>query len=228
MKEPLILHLESATERCSVGLSKADKLLALRESQEPFQHASRINGLIQESLEAGGIQLCDLNAVSVSSGPGSYTALRVGASTAKGLCYGLNIPLIPIPTLYALAFRMSQEPELKSSDILAPMLDARREDVYVSLFDRNLKLVGKTIMCTLSDTLFSDFPESEIWVAGSGSAKAKELLGRNVRVLDLDHSARLLVEPAFRRWQSEEFVEAASFRPDYITAPNITQPKKAL
>jgi tRNA threonylcarbamoyladenosine biosynthesis protein TsaB len=123
---------------------------------------------------------------------------------------------------------MSREPELKANAVLAPMLDARREDVYMALFDRNLKLLGQTVMCTLSDALFSDFPASEIWVAGSGSAKAQELLGRQTRLLDLDHSARLLIEPAFLKWKAKEFADAAYFRPDYITAPNITQPRKPL
>jgi len=228
MKEPLILHLETATDRCSVGLSQSVELLALRESREPYQHASRINGFIQESLEEGGVRMQDLDAISISSGPGSYTALRVGASTAKGLCYGLGLPLIPIPTLYALAYRMRKDPQVSAGSILAPMLDARREDVYTALYDGQLLPLRNTMMITLSDALFSDFQGSEVWVAGSGAEKAKELLDRQIQVIDLAPSAHLLVEPALKKWELRDFSEAAYYRPDYITAPNITQPKKAL
>lgn len=227
MDKPVILHLETATEVCSVGLSRGAHFLNLKETSEPFQHASQINSLIQACLDDAALSFQDLDAVSVSEGPGSYTALRVGASTAKGLVYSLGIPLIAVPTLYALAHQMRQL-VTEEECFLVPMLDARRQDAYLARYDHALNELDKAAMLTISDNLFAEWTDRKVCIGGSAAGKAVELLSCDVHKVDFRHSAKILLEPALESWKKESFVSPAYFSPNYITSPNITTPKKAL
>ena len=123
-----ILCIETATETCSVCFQKDQEIISVEESQKPFQHASEITLLIGKLVATSGMLLEDLDAVAVSSGPGSYTGLRVGASAAKGICFALDIPLLAINTLDALAYEsIKRNPDIEWH---IPMLDARRMEVY--------------------------------------------------------------------------------------------------
>ncbi len=228
MDEPILLHLETSSERGSVAISKANTLLSYQEMEAAYQHAAQINGLIMECMKAVNLQFEHLDGISVGSGPGSYTALRVGASTAKGIAYSLDIPLIVIPTLFGLAHRMAVQAEKTPEAVLVPMLDARRNDVYTATFDSQLKEIRKPEMITLSDNYLDGLGNKKIWVAGSGSTKALQLLDRPIIDLEIQVSAKWHIVPAMQLWTSKSYTDPAYFSPNYITAPNITQPKKRL
>ncbi len=141
MTEPLILHIETATDICSVALSRGEDVLALVESGAERSHATLLNRFIREAASAAGMELKQLDAIAVSKGPGSYTGLRIGVSTAKGLAYALNKPLLSCGTIESMAHSALQRQELQKllekyvgQLLLSPMLDARRMEVYTAFF----------------------------------------------------------------------------------------------
>ena len=134
---PIILQLETSTDVCSVAISKDGKLINIAESQVLNSHSEVITLLIQSCLKESDLLISQINAIAISDGPGSYTSLRVGAATAKGLCYGLNIPMIAIDSLQILAAGVSQE-YIADEDVIIPMIDARRMEVYTAVFDKRL------------------------------------------------------------------------------------------
>jgi len=140
MNDQLILLLETATSRCSVALSENGIIIAHKEASERNIHASHITLFIEELMINSGKNYSDLNAVAVSKGPGSYTGLRIGVSTAKGLCYALDIPLLGIETLEAMSAGLLAQNDLQDSDLLVPMIDARRMEVYTGIFDKDLNV----------------------------------------------------------------------------------------
>src|SRR5690606_26392897 len=136
-----ILCIETSTDVCSVALTAGGAVVAAAEIREAQAHASRLAPLIQEVMAAAGIGYGDLSAVAVSKGPGSYTGLRIGTSTAKGLCYALNIPLIGIGTLDLLAWQGITSTDVDRETLLCPMIDARRMEVYCQVTDFSRKVV---------------------------------------------------------------------------------------
>lgn len=203
---PLLLHIESATDICSIALSKGEQVIGFSETTEAFQHASRMTLLIEATMQEAGHTLSDLDAVSVSQGPGSYTSLRVGFSTAKGICYALDKPLIAVSTLAALARAMergvgSQKSEIRSrksevqsrkieeiaSSISAeasspiyylPMIDARRMEVYTAYYDDQLAEVKAPYpLIVTADSFEEELSEGvHLVLAGSGAPKCKTIL----------------------------------------------------
>jgi len=141
----LILHIETATPVCSTALSRDGILLDFRETNDPRSHASRLSPYIQDLMVSNKLDYSDLDAIALSMGPGSYTGLRIGASTAKGIAFGADIPIIGVSTLKALANRVIREvAELGkdlSNSILCPMLDARRMEVYSAFYTSSLESV---------------------------------------------------------------------------------------
>ena len=154
----LILNLETATTVCSVSLGKDGKLLALKEQNGDYSHAENLTLFIEDVLKQANVKFSELDAIAVSKGPGSYTGLRIGVSTAKGLCYSLNIPLIAIDTLKSLAVGIkNSDLKIRNSDLLCPMLDARRMEVYCALFDNSLNYVRETSAEIIGILFFFNF-----------------------------------------------------------------------
>jgi len=147
----LILCLETATTMCSVALGKDGKLMAFKERNEGFTHSENLTLFIQEVLAEAKIELKQLDAIAVSKGPGSYTGLRIGVSSAKGLCYGLEKPLISIGTLYSMFALITKLPtsNFQPLTLFCPMLDARRMEVYCAVYDKD----GKTIKEVSADII---------------------------------------------------------------------------
>lgn len=175
----IILHIETATSVCSVAVSKNSKLLSLKENFDGNSHSGLITVLIQEAIEECHLKTSELDAVAVSKGPGSYTGLRIGVSTAKGLCYALDKPLIAVNTLQAMAWGMAG---IKSSDrpddqLYCPMLDARRMEVYVAFYDRNNMEIKETSADIIDEYSYMDIlSKHEVIFAGNGSDKCREFL----------------------------------------------------
>ena len=222
---PLLLHLETATQVCSVVLSDSGKVLSLRESNEKNIHSSVITVFIQEVLEETGKNAADLDAICISQGPGSYTGLRIGVSTAKGLCYALDKPLIAINTLQSMAFgkiKALENKDIQKRDdiLLCPMIDARRMEVYTAIYD----IEGNTIRDTKAEIIdknsFMDLLKGkQIWFFGNGAEKCRDILGQNPSAhFDtlIQPSAANMIIPAEIKYGAGEFEDVAYFEPFYL------------
>jgi tRNA threonylcarbamoyladenosine biosynthesis protein TsaB len=173
----LILNIDTATSHASVSLAFEGKLLQERVNSQSMDHAAWIHVAIKELMHVNnhGYQLTDLKAVAVVAGPGSYTGLRVGMSTAKGLCYALNIPLISLNTLNIMAHATNND--ISSSQLLCPMLDARRMEVFAALYDTALhELIAPCPMILEMNSFSAWLNKHEIIFFGSGSGKWKEMV----------------------------------------------------
>jgi len=209
-----ILHLETSTKVCSVALSKNGQLLQLVEtSEEGYVHGEKLTLFIQEILEKEGISPKAIKVVSVASGPGSYTGLRIGVSTAKGLCFALDIPLIAIDSLQCL-YALSQKHY--PFQTIIPMIDARRMEVFSSVFSSEGEVLKKITADILEETTYSEF---EPFVAiGDGVEKLQEFWkDRNV-IIDpsVIASAAGQVELAYIKYVAKDFEDVAYFEPYYL------------
>jgi tRNA threonylcarbamoyladenosine biosynthesis protein TsaB len=236
MSEPLILHIETATDICSVALSEGDRQLSLMESGQERSHASLLNTFIRQSVSKAGKSLKDLHAVAVSKGPGSYTGLRIGVSTAKGLAYALEIPLVASGTLDNMAsgvltHAFIQELAGKHGEqlLLCPMLDARRMEVYAGFYTLDGKVFRQVMADIINEESYRDILESHpVCFYGNGAAKCKtELKHPNAHFLDDIHpSASSMIPPVLRKYRKEEFEDVAYFEPYYLKDFIATIPRK--
>ena len=223
---PLILNIETSTDICSVCLSLDGKIIAIRETERSYSHSEVIALFIDECFNEANINIQDLDAVSISRGPGSYTALRIGASTAKGICFSLSIPLIAIDTLEAL--RESVIREAKENDLVIPMIDARRKEVYRSIYNHEGETVEEVSPLILDESSFSEYSHHpNILFCGDGVSKAKEILTiENSRFYDIECSSKFMVALSEEKIQSKKFENLAYYEPFYYKGPNITVQKK--
>lgn len=209
-----ILHIETATKICSVALSNNGELLALKETDESnYVHGEVITLFIEDVLKQSGITVKQLNAVSVTSGPGSYTGLRIGVSTAKGICYALNIPLISVDALYNLAV-LARKNNTYSS--VCAMIDARRMEVFSTIYNSDL-LPVKPISADILDE--SSYQEYEPFiVVGDGARKMKESWSNRSIQFDLTtkSSASGHTAIAIEKYNNKEFEDVAYFEPFYL------------
>jgi tRNA threonylcarbamoyladenosine biosynthesis protein TsaB len=209
-----ILHIESATKVCSVALSKNGKLVLLKESEEDgYSHGENLTLFIEELLQKENIQPKELSAISVASGPGSYTGLRIGVSAAKGLCYALNIPLISIDALTSL----KEIAQLKHSNSnLCSLIDARRMEVYSSIFSTKNELIKAISADILDENSYAEF-EPFIYF-GDGAEKVEEIWkNRNCQAdLAIKSSAIGQISIAYEKYLTKSFEDVAYFEPYYL------------
>lgn len=218
----LILSIETATAVCSVCLSDGDKILGIKETSEHNSHSRVVAVFIDELLKETGVDKHKLDAVAVSKGPGSFTGLRIGVSTAKGLCYALDIPLIAVETLEAMAFGMKKLPLPKTNKlpvVYIPMIDARRMEVYVSIYNNKLELQKATSAEIITSESYCDLQEvNYLMLAGDGAEKCRSVLTHpNISIIDnFSASASYLVEPANQLFEKGKFENTAYFEPFYL------------
>lgn len=218
----LILNIETSTRVCSVALAKAGKLLALREASEANMHAKMLTTFVDEVLQAAGCKAEDLDAVAISQGPGSYTGLRIGLSTAKGFCYALDKPLIAVDTLQAMAGLLKQEihADIVPDAWFVPMIDARRMEVYTAAYDRQGdKMVDVQALILEPNSLESVFPSHPLLISGDGAEKSQSLYKNDERVKSYPHitnSAKGMVKLSYAKWQNKYFENLAYFTPFYL------------
>ncbi|MCB0578633.1 MAG: tRNA (adenosine(37)-N6)-threonylcarbamoyltransferase complex dimerization subunit type 1 TsaB [Phaeodactylibacter sp.] len=226
---PLILLIETATDICSIGLSRGSRLLSIHQAEAGYQHAGQITLLISRCLEEAGASLAGLDAVALSSGPGSYTSLRVGAATAKGICYSLDKPLIVVDTLQALALAaLRQERE---EALYYPMIDARRMEVYTAGFDASNEQIAPPQALVIEKHVFSEQLQAghRIVLSGNGAEKCRPVLpGGNILYSPVTCSAAHLLPLALTAFEREKFEDAAYYSPFYLKPPNITKPRPRL
>lgn len=229
MKNPVILLIETATTTCSVALTENGHVIALKELNEPNIHASQITLFIDEVILSAGINYSDLKAVAVSMGPGSYTGLRIGVSTAKGLCYALDTPLIAIDTIEAMASGLLKSVDFPENGLLIPMLDARRMEVYTGIYRKDLSLAEAVSAKIIDENSFKEFDNYELFLFGDGSDKFKTLFSgqKNIHFVDFSTSAKHLSALALQKFNDSQFEDLAYFEPFYLKDFLITSPKKS-
>ncbi len=217
-----ILLIETATQVCSAAVSDGGKVLAIKESREQLSHSGQLTVFIEEVMAQAGLHYSQLDSVAVSMGPGSYTGLRIGISAAKGICYAMDKPLIGIGTLESLANGLihSGEVQLKKNHLICPMIDARRMEVYMALFDADGRKVKETDAVVLDQNTFSGFPEDQIiWVVGDGAAKCRSLYTHQPQIRILDDflpSSGYMASLAEKAHNSGSFADTAYFEPFYL------------
>lgn len=222
----IILNIETATKNCSVCLSSNDKILSLIEFNEgQFSHAEKLHSFILEVLKQSGKSMQDIDAIAVSKGPGSYTGLRIGVSTAKGLCFALDKPLISIPTLNVL----SQIVDANQGDFIIPLLDARRMEVYSAIFDDNYKQIRETQAEIIDENSFSEYlNRGKVYLVGDGSAKCSEVIVHDniVFLNDKFPSAKEMAKLSYDKLINDDFEDVAYFEPFYLKDFVAGIPKK--
>jgi tRNA threonylcarbamoyladenosine biosynthesis protein TsaB len=214
----LILNIETATPVCSVCISREERILSVKEINQGLTHAENLHSFIESTLNEAGISVKELNAIALSKGPGSYTGLRIGSSAAKGLAFALQLPLISIDTLQAMAFGMRND--LNKESLLCPMLDARRMEVYTALYDSDLNII-EPIQALVMDSVTSEIfkRKEQIIFFGEGMSKCKTILEQNkntVFVEDIVPSAINLAPLAFKKFRENSFEDLAYFEPLYL------------
>ena len=218
----MILCLETATPVCSVALNESCCTIALRETEGQNAHSEKITNFIREVMEIGGIGYRQLDAVAVSKGPGSYTGLRIGVSTAKGICYAADLPLMAIDTLEAMACGMKTKlgSQISENDLLIPMIDARRMEVYAAVFDANLNRIGDTSALVVDENSFAELRnDHHLWLFGDGAPKLGKLFEnqQNIHIVDgFKPSAAFMLPLAEKALKAQDFVDVAYFEPFYL------------
>ena len=210
-----ILNLETTTKNCSVSLACDGKLVALKElNNGQYSHAEYLNPFIDDVLKEAGINFADLKAIAVSKGPGSYTGLRIGVSTAKGLCYALNIPLVAVDTLEIVARQLS----IKEGQIVS-VLDARRMEVYQAIFDTDYQCIEKTkAVVVTSEVYLEKLEKNKLHFVGNATDKMREVLAHKHAVFypQSSPSARDMVTISYTKFKQSQFEDVAYFEPFYL------------
>lgn len=216
----IILHIETSTKACSVAVADGGHLLASDfRLFEHYAHAETLNPMIQAVMKEAGRNFKDLEAVSVSSGPGSYTGLRIGISSAKGFCYGLEIPLIAVSSLEIMAAAAKNYEEKHVNAILVPMMDARRMEVYTSSFNENGKRLENDKAIIVDENFTKKFEGEKIYYFGDGMPKCISILEKDARSVFIDSiypDAKNMIQFAFEKFRKNEFEDLAYFEPEYL------------
>ncbi len=230
----LILHIETATDVCSVSIAKKGELISCKETREERSHAGTLAVFINHVLKESSITTANLNAVAVSMGPGSYTGLRIGISSAKGFCYGLGIPLIAVQTLdsmyYGFLNRLKIEGKITSdNDLIIPMLDARRMEVYTCIFKKDHTKFEKTQALIVNEDSFNYLLEDHVlYFFGSGSEKVSRVIHHpNAQFInDFNVSSIDMIPLAYDYYKKKKFEDVAYFEPYYLKDFITTTPKR--
>ncbi len=224
----VILLIETSTRVCSVGLAINGRVKAIREDHsEQYSHSSLLTVFMDEVISEAGLGRDDISAVAVSSGPGSYTGLRIGVSAAKGFCFALDVPLIAVDTMEALATHalhvISDRDEIISpvaiEGLLCPMIDARRMEVYQALFRADLSVFKPTSARIIDGDAFSEVLKTQkMFFFGDGAAKCKDVVQSHNAffIEDIYPSVTGMAPSAFRKYHQNEFVDVAYYEPFYL------------
>ena len=211
-----ILAIETTTKNCSVALFENEKLLALKEqNSDGYSHAEQLTLFVDEVIKSANLTLKEIEAITISKGPGSYTGLRIGTSTAKGLCYALDIPLISISTLKAMAFTMTKH---QAADIYCPMIDARRMEVFSAIYDVSNNEIRGIQADVVDEQTYASFLNNKVLFFGDGALKCKEIIRHeNAKFLEgVYPSAKDLGALAYDKFMNKDFEDVAYFEPFYL------------
>lgn len=214
-----ILNIETATKVCGVSLAKDGLLIDHLESKEGNSHASNLAPFIDKLLKRNNIAYSELSAIAISQGPGSYTGLRIGTSTAKGLCYALDIPLIAVNTLQSMAAHAKNSYPNDFDGVFQPMIDARRMEVYSQSFNSKGEAINDVSAMVIDEESFKKELEGQKHLFfGDGAEKCMELLKHENAIYfdQAEASALGMVELSYQAYLKEEFADVAYFEPFYL------------
>lgn len=214
-----ILSIDTSTDVCSVAVSQDGACIFQLEDLQGMNHAERIGPFVDEAMSFADSHAIPLDAVAVSSGPGSYTGLRIGVSMAKGICYALNLRLIAIPTLELIAVPVLLHEEIEDDALLCPMVDARRMEVYAGLYDRALRPVRPIQADVVEAGTYQPWLDRHpVYFFGNGAAKCMEVIRHpNAHLIrDKKPLAKYMFPLAEKRIALEQFEDVAYFTPFYL------------
>ncbi len=221
-----ILNIETSTEVCSVTIAKNGELLFKKETPEGLRHSELLTVFIEELVKENNFELSQLDAVAVSKGPGSYTGLRIGVSVAKGLCYGLKIPLIAVNSLEVMGIHAAESSSEKM--LFCPMIDARRMEVYTALYNAE----GEAILPVSAEIIEEDFlsdrlKTNKILFFGNGAEKCKTKITHSNALFNgpAKTSAQFMQKLTEIKYNNQEFEDVAYFEPFYLKDFVATIPK---
>lgn len=222
-----ILNIETATKNCSVSIANNGETITLKElNSGEYSHAEKLHEFIEEVIRKSKIQLSDLKAVAVSKGPGSYTGLRIGVSAAKGLCFALDIPLISVDTLRTLALSVSI-----TDGCVIPLLDARRMEVYSSVFDFENKKIREVKAEIITEDSFNNFLiKQKVYLVGDGVEKCKGIITSKNAIFIDDKlpSANEMAMLSYEKFEKNDIENVAYFEPFYLKDFVAIKSKKSL
>lgn len=226
-----ILHIETSTEVCSVAVSQDGASIFSQEDFKGPSHATTLGVFVDEALSFADSHAIPVDAVAVSSGPGSYTGLRIGVSMAKGICYAKDIPLIGLPTLEVMCVPVLLFRDLPDDALLCPMIDARRMEVYAAVYDRALRPLRPTSADIVDEHSYTEFlADRPVYFFGNGSAKCREVLQHpNAHFIENIHPlAKWMFPLAEKANARQEFKDVAYFEPFYLKEFVASKPKKLI
>ena len=224
-----ILNIETSTEVCSIAISKNKQLLFMKETQDGLNHSEFLTVFIEEAFSEYNFQLQKLDAVAVSMGPGSYTGLRIGVSVAKGLCYGLDIPLIAVNSLEIMGVHAALNSE--GNMFFSPMIDARRMEVYTALYDQNGKEIKPVSAEIIEKDFLSDYlSENKILFFGNGAEKCRNKITHANALFNgpKKTSAQFMQSLTEKKYNEKQFEDVAYFEPFYLKDFVATIPKNKI
>ena len=210
-----ILCIETSTDVCSAAVCRGEEVLCYRLSDSGINHSQLMPRFIDELINECNVKGWGIDGVAVSSGPGSYTGLRIGVSTAKGLAYGRDVPMVGVPTLLVLCERAVKTEDIPAGALLCPMIDARRMEVYTGLYDRSLQEVMGIRAQVVEDGGW--LPKEEIYYFGNGAAKCEGVLTENCHIINgIQADARYMGRLAARYIDEGQTADVAYFEPLYL------------
>jgi tRNA threonylcarbamoyladenosine biosynthesis protein TsaB len=226
----LILQLETSTEVCSVALSKNGQLIHCYETSDSNSHTEKLTLLISKCMNDAGHKISQIDAVAVSDGPGSYTSLRIGVATSKGICYATGCPLIIVNSLNTLANGITKD-KIHPNDIIVPMIDARRMEVYMAVFDDTFNIIDPTKAVILDSDSFSLFAgtKNRIHLCGNGAQKWWDIYATDqFSIHHTTTSAKYMTADAYNAYLEKRFTDMIDYTPNYFKSPNITKSLKKI
>lgn len=227
-----ILHIETSTNVCSVAVSEDGKVIFDKADRTGNNHAEALGSFVDEAMSFADSHAIPLDAVAVSSGPGSYTGLRIGVSMAKGVCYALNLPLLSVPTLELMCVPvLLRNEEIEDEALLCPMIDARRMEVYAAIYDRALKPVrGVQADVVDADTYRQWLEDRPVYFFGNGAAKCMDTINHpNAHLIEgIEPVAKWMMPLAERKMLNDIHEDVAYFVPYYLKDFVAKQPKDLL
>jgi tRNA threonylcarbamoyladenosine biosynthesis protein TsaB len=227
-----ILHIESATLTCSISVAKDGNLLSIKESHDKsYVHSEKLVVYIDQALHEADLKPTGLDAICVTKGPGSYTGLRIGVSAAKGMCYGLNIPLLSVGSLESMAHwaKVNFEDEMIDATVICPMIDARRMEVYMQLFDAGLNALKPVVAEIIDEQSFaSELEKGKVIFFGDGAQKCSDVITHPnaVFLADFKSSSQGMMQLAEAKLAANQTEDVAYFEPYYLKDFVAGKPKK--
>ncbi len=213
---PYILSIETSTTNCSVSLSNENKLIDYQEIDSPnYSHSENLHVFIDDLIKRNKLKFNELKACAISRGPGSYTGLRIGLSAAKGICFGLDIPLISISSLKVLANAVEFD------GLIVSTMDARRDEVYSCVFDNKLNVICEEKPEVIDNSTYSDLAlKNNLLIVGDGQIKCKKLIDNNENISYdpniLKPSSKYMFSIANEKFKRDDFEDLAYFEPKYL------------